>query len=449
MEGFPARGSWWMLLAGWIVVAGCRSEPGDDAPEGGVGLDFYGKLPGLAATPDPQLRAEYTRILEEGGCPEQLTLPPIPDEENVAAGLRDLFPPDKLDELLQETERIVPPAKLGFNYDPIRLHRARAFWKQYQQAWQKARQALQRPRCQFGIRFVEGDGADLSFIKTVWMVGRLEMFYAADQLAKKQITEAIGSVEFLLRLCHCLGAERHFEARGQAAFLRSEVLLLLEAIVRRPEIQGAHLHRLADLLDSHLAQWPPDAAAWIGERALGMHTYELVREGRLLQLTRPEEIELMAGHATPAELAEIAKQTVNQDELYYLRTMRQIIQACTKPYFQRAALFEQIRLDLHQKRNTSEFPLVAGYLLLPPIENGHRLQAKDRALCEAWAIGLALGAGRPPPPYQLNPLTGQPYKIFRNEGRIEVLVDDPAHPDEIFRILVPDLTSSQPRPVNS
>ncbi|MCS7304065.1 MAG: hypothetical protein NZ602_03020 [Thermoguttaceae bacterium] len=439
MEGVCGLRFWPIGLAIWLLVVGCGRQMDPGSRE--LGLDFYGKLPGLSATPDPELRAEYIRIVEEAGTPEQLTQAAIPDEENIAAGFRQLFPPDKLDSILLEAERIMPPAKLGFNFDPVRLHRASVFWKQYQQVWQQARKALDRPRCQFGIRFIEGDGADLSFIKVVWIVARLEMFYAAQQLHKKAFREAISSLELLLRLAHCLGAEKHFEPRGQAAFLRSEALLLLEAIVRRPEIQRTHLEQLFDLLQGHLAQWPPDVDAWIGERALGMHAYELVRDGRLLQLAKPEEIEAMGGQAAAVELAEVAKQNVNQDELYYLRTMRRILEACSEPYYRRAALFQQIRLDLQQKRNTSEFPLVAGYLLLPSIENGHRLQAKDRALCEAWAVGLALGAGQTEPPYQINPLTGQPYKIFRQDGRIEVVSGDSAQLQDEFRILVPDLAS--------
>ncbi len=434
----------WGLLG---VLVGCSTQDAS-TPETPLGMDFYGKLPGLSATPDPELRAEYTRIVEEGGTPEQLTLPPIPEEENIAAGLQALFAREKLDEILLETERIVPPVKLGFNYDPVRLHRAMVFWKQYEQAWQKAREALHRPRCQFGIRFVEGDGADLSFIKTVWIVGRLEMFYAADRLQKKDLASAITSLEVLLRLAHCLGAEKHFEPRGQAAFLRSEALLLLEAIVRRPEIQRGHLENLASLLETHLTQWPPDAYAWIGERALGMHAYELVREGRLLTLAKPEEIEALGGKSVIPDLAEAAKRSVNLDELYYLRTMRRILESCSEPYFRRAALFQEIRLDLQQKRNTSEFPLVAGYLLLPSIENGHRIQAKDRALSEGWALALALGAGRNPPPYKINPLTGQPYQIFRQENRIELVTGEPTQAQEAFRILVPDLAPKQAQPQN-
>lgn len=447
MEGRCANRCPRILLGVCAVLIGCSRQEEGSSSKTPLGLDFYGKLPGLSATPDPELREEYTRIVEEGGTPEQLTPPPIPDEENLAAALRDLFPADKLDEILMETERIIPPAKLGFNYDPVRLHRAMVFWKQYQQAWQKARDAMSRPRCQFGVRLIDGDGADLSFIKTVWIVARLEMFYAADQLAKKQLSEATASLEMVLQLAHCLGAEKHFEARGQAAFLRSEALLLLEAIVRRPEIERGHLEKLADLMETHLAQWPPDSAAWIGERALGMYAYELVRDGRLLQLASPEEIEAMGGQSAATELAAVAQRNVNLDELYYLRAMRRIIESCSEPYFKRAALFEEIRLDLHQKRNTSEFPLAAGYLLLPSIENGHRVQAKDRALCEAWAVALALGAGRKAPPYQVNPLTGQPYKIFRPEGRIELVTGDPARPQDELRIMVPDLTPKQsPQP---
>jgi hypothetical protein len=60
------------------------------------------------------------------------------------------------------------------------------------------------------------------------------------------------------------------------------------------------------------------------------------------------------------------------------------------------------------------------------------------------AVALSLGAGRKAPPYQVNPLTGQPYKIFRPEGRIELVTGDPARPQDELRILVPDLAPKQP-----
>lgn len=434
-------GARWMVGAALLAAAGCGGGP--EPAEGPSEMEYYGKLPGLAATPDQDLRAEYARIVEEGGTPELLTSPPLPDEENVAAGLRGLFAAEQLDAVLAEADGIAPPARQGFSYDPVRLHRAVAFWKRYEDQWRAARFALERPRCDFGIRFVEGDAADLSFVKAVWIAARLEMFYAADRLQQEDLDAAIGALARVLRLAECLADEKHFEARGQAAFIRSEGLLLLDAVVRRPKLERKHLETLCTMVEAQLARWPPDAGAWAGERALGMHAFEMVRDGRLLEIAKPQEIEAMGGKDVAKDLPEAVRRTVNSDELYYLRAMRRIIDSCAEPYYRRTAVFQDLRTDLQQKRGTGEFPLIAGHVLLPSIEAGHAIQAKDRAYCEARALALAAGAGLKAPPYRVSPLSGLEYKTVRGDGRVEVSGAGSGQSGDDPRMVVPDLAGTQ------
>lgn len=429
-----------LLAAAAIQAAGCGPTSSEPSLDEVADRESYGKLPGLAAVPDQDLRAEYARIVEEGGAPEQLASPPPADEENVAAGLRDLFPPDKIDSILDEANLIVPPPRLGFEYDPVRLQRAVAFWKRYEPQWQEAREALARPKCDFGLQHMRGQAADLTFVNVVWIAARLEFFHAADRLQQDDLDAATRSLENVLRLAACLAGEKHIHPRGQAVFLRSEALWLLEAIVRRPKVQRKHLEGLFNLVQNQLAHWPGDAGAWVGDRAQGMHTYEMVRDGRLMELLQPADIARMGGRDSERDLAGAAQRTVNSDELYYLRVMRRVIDACADPYYRRAALFQDIRTDLQQKHGTGEFPLVAGYVLLPGVAEAQAIQARDRALCEGWALALANAAGLALPPYRANPVTGLPYKVVRNAGRVEVSGVVTGEKGDERPILVPDLT---------
>ncbi len=444
MRPKPRTGTSWApaACACALVLGGCGSDS-SDAPRP---IEHYGVLPGLAATPDQDLREEYARIVEEGSTPEILQASAIAEAENVAAGLRDLFPPDKVETLLDEATSITPPARLGFAFGPVRLRRAIAFRERFDAEWQQARAALARPRCDFGIRHTAGQLADLRFIDTCWLVLRLASFYAAERLDEADLDGAIEGLGSMLRLAQCLAAEKHIVPRGEAAFMRSEALLLLEAITRHPKIEREHLATMLRMVQGQLATWPHDAEAWIGDRALGMHTYEIVRDGRMHELLKPEDVENLGGRVAAQNLAETAQRTVNADELYYLRTMRQVIEACAKPYYQRATLLQGIRTELQNREGTSAEPIVAGRLLLPGLENAQEIQARDRAFCEAWALALAHGVGLDPPPYEVNPLTGADYRVTRRDGRVEVSEVGTGLKGDDPRMIVPDLAAEAGSP---
>ena len=95
--------------AAYIVVAlvvpcvtGCPWGGAEEDPRQQLADDF-GQLPGLSETPDPKLRDELDRIVDEGATPELLGRNPVPDEENVAAVLTGLFKPKRLPSLVSES----------------------------------------------------------------------------------------------------------------------------------------------------------------------------------------------------------------------------------------------------------------------------------------------------------------------------------------------------------
>ncbi|NUQ63664.1 MAG: hypothetical protein HUU20_14400 [Pirellulales bacterium] len=430
-----------VLLAA-VCSCGCgnRNSPGHPPPAQAKAEDL-GQLPGLKATTNLELRAELARIVEENGTPEQLVRSRVADAENAAAELRALFPDAAVSSLLGNSTDLYPSTE--FVFSPVALEKAVRFKRRYQSQREQARKALARPTCSFKIEYTAGFTADLTLVDVVRICGRLEAFEAADCLSKPDLDGAVVAVRQMLRLASCLAAEKHVTARLQAAFLRSEALAALQAVVKHPKIAIGHLERLASAVCEDLSAWPRDADAWFGDRAVGLHAYEIVRADQAAALLTEDEVFQFTAEGILEEFPRRARRTVDADELYYLRAMRKIIESCTRPYYARAEVFADLRNDLQQKRNSSDFPIVAGRLLLPNIEQGHAIQAQDRANCEGWAVALALVTGRDRPPYEVNPLTRKSYRVRREKGWVYVGNVSDAEIANQSTVAVPDFSQEK------
>lgn len=401
-----------------LLAGGCQDRR-PAAPPGQPGdLAHYGYLPGLKAAPDAHLQDELARLVEQHATPELLDGFSVPDEQNVAAALRGLFDQRRVAGLLEESARYLPAG--DFIFAPSVEEAAKAFCRRYESQRLKARAALARPRCSFGIRFLRGNFDPLSFVDTVKLSARLELLRAADMLARGRPAEAVDALSAILRWAECLGAEKHVVPRLEAAYLRTDAFGLLQAIVSRGNNSPEQLDRLFGLVEAQLKAWPADADAWIGDRALGLHAYELVRDGRLLALLTDEEIDELRKEGDLVALAERARQAVDADELYYLQTMRKIIDSCQQPFYTRKDLFDSIDQELAQRQGSADYPLVAARLLLPGVRKAQEAQARDRANWEALALALAAATGRSLPEFKVNPATGQPYRVVCEEDLVVV-----------------------------
>ena len=87
-------------------------------------------------------------------------------------------------------------------------------------------------------------------------------------------------------------------------------------------------------------------AAWIGDRAQGLHTYELIRDGYLTSLLSRSELALLNEDRQFNAFLRATTENVDADELFYLRTMRRIIQECAQPFFHRKLTLQQLEEDL-------------------------------------------------------------------------------------------------------
>jgi hypothetical protein len=448
----------WMLLIAFVLV-GCDNTPEPIELSTDADVRALGELPGLRATADARLLEELARIEQQGGTPKQLCRD-VPDADNVWKALERIFFPEFRASNAEKTtalfQRIYfrprdrrPPkfrtqdGDRSLVIDPRALAAAVEFRESMHKQQLAANAALQRPQCDFGIDPMMGMVNDLSFIDTVRVCAHLEALLAADFLALGALTGqddsaivpheyAIESVDTMLRFAELLAQQKHLGTRLSAAILRADALVVMRAIVDHPRTTSGDLAKLYAVMEKQLANWPSDADVWIGDRAMGMHSYELVRAGHLDLLVDQEQLDEFAEDGVSADLSAAVLEHADEDELFYLQTMRKIIVACQTPPAKRTAaslaarakVLAELRQELRRRQYDVQ-TVVACRVLLGEIRPAMARLAEDRAACEAWALALAEALGQPRPQSvpRLNPVDGSEYMIrTETDGKQTVVI---------------------------
>jgi hypothetical protein len=441
--------AWLPVLAiAWAV--GCGREPVTEESSRAEAA-LLGDLPHLAETRHEGLRAELSRLVDERATPRLLEAddrgelnrlaaeanarssadhtpdaPPTNRAGSDARGpspkngslLSTLFVLGEFDAMQSGLEELYPLDRFAFT--ALEVKNAAAFRRQHDSVRTRFRAVLAHPDERLLVDHSQGLMADVSLVDVFEACNRLEALVAAEHLADDRPDEAVEPLLAMFRATAILSTRRHVVPRLGAANQRAEAIRVMEAIAQHPAADRDVLLALREIVAGQLAHWPPDADAWIGDRAMGLHTYEVVRDGRVLSLLSQSEIDKMQRDESLEEFALAVTENVDEDESFYLDSMRRIIAACDQPYFERKDVLDEVRHELNSRRDTSLFPTVAAMLLLEDIDRGHRLQARDRALCEAWLLALSAATGEPLPPLKANPETGERYDVRQSAAFVVV-----------------------------
>lgn len=415
-----------VLLLTLVCTLGCSVEAGQDE-YAKVITDEYGHLTRARSSSSVELQNELDRVEEQSGLPAQLDSPPPDKNSNTAVILAGLYPVKSMERLNMASLELLPADR--FTFSPLMLEKVIRFRRTHDQARLYSRTAYELPQCHFGLMHTAGFFADTSFVEVVTFCCRLEAFQAAECLANDDLAGAVEAVGYLLRGAELLSHEQHVICRIEATRLRKLGLSVVEAIVHDAELDIPSVTRLHGLLAGQLDRWPHDARAWIGDRALGLHTYEAIRGGDMIWLLTDQEVQELAEQLNLSVFEAAALRGIDDDETFYLQTMNELIEACNQPFYLRREAFVRMQLRLSETESSPEYPIVAGRMLLRDVEQGQRLQAEDRAACEAWCLALALAAGQSPPPFEINPISGKPYNVELLPGRTIVTCEGkPADP---------------------
>jgi hypothetical protein len=422
-----------LLVFPLLCCLACKqSEPSVNTP---TDIAQYALLPGLTNTHNEQLQAELARLLAEHATPLQLIgdasrsssnqprLEAAPEVPSAMSRLDVIFPPNFRDSAREHLDKVWPPE--GFEFTPATMHVVSTLIQRYRVKREQYEQEVSAVDYQLAVDHSLGLAADTSYLDAIEIGHRLEGLFAAGLIAGGDPQAAIEPLQLMLRVSELLAQEKSVTSRGAGAVRRGEALQVLEGIARHPAATPSVHRQLEMLLDQQLERWPNDASAWIGDRAQGLHTYELVRGGYLLSLLTYDELREFRDEIGIEQLAEVVAHNVDQDELFYLRTMRDLVEACRQPHYERSEMFVQIESNLELLRESDSYPFVADQLLLLQLDQGSRLMALDRARCEAWALALRIASGKSPPESTTNPLTGDQFFVDVTEAQVVVDAIDP------------------------
>ncbi|MCU0961879.1 MAG: hypothetical protein MUF48_17425 [Pirellulaceae bacterium] len=430
-----------LLMGCALAVAGCQrtATPDKDLADAST-----------RETHHAGLRAERARLVAEQATPLLLQAalrtadPSALSGPQFAAALSQILDPAALKQLRERLEPIYPDG--DFRFDDAGWRAAQAIAREYAEPMARYRALIGRTDFRFPVDYLAGFLADLSFLDHATAAHRLEALEAAEALHADRPREAMHALRNMFRISAQLCAPKHLSARLAAAQLRSEALRVVAAVAGHAQADRDLHRQLGQLVSQPLATWPPDADAWIGDRALGIQAYEMVRGGQLLNLLTSEELETLRGEKDLQTWTRTVMKSLDDDEAFYLETMRTLIDSCHEPYYARVPTLHECAARLDRLRDTPRFPFLAAHVLLASVATAMRHQATDRARCEAWQLALAAAAGDVADPPPLNPLTGTPFVLVTSPTRVDVLAIDGRDPGESVSIpLLNDTTRDSPR----
>jgi hypothetical protein len=393
----------------------------------------------MRASQLPGLQDELAKLESERATAAQLTrsrvVPTALSTNRAKTNPTSLavFDPQLQESLYKEIDKLYPAGPFVFSAD--RLRAAVQLKDRYDAQRRKIHRVVADLEDGFGIQLTQGMAADTSFTDVVTIANRLDAFVIAELLYRDNPSGAIVILREMMAAIELLATEKHIIPRIVAVHRRGEALRVMEAIATHPKTTLEIHRRLGNLINNQLVDWPADQSAWIGERAIGMQTYELIRDGYLLSILNEAEQSRLKQEVGLERLGEQVAGNLDRDQLFYLRSMRRVIDACRRPYYQRGRVFMDVDKKLEFLSDSLAYPLVADLILWQDVKEGQRLQALDRARCEAWSIALATSVGEPAPPYQVNPLSGKRYILDPGPDRVIVDNIDPDH--EESSIIIP------------
>lgn len=439
---------YWLTLGGVCLIlfaVGCSGrewQPG--TPEFAAS---YGQLPRIQKTSNLKLRQEWNLIERANSRPVDLQsdAPPFMElvKQQAAAKakapttpverLAALFTRGKAARLAEETSAMFPKR---FPPWPEELRRISDKRIQNEDARAEFARLCRAEPWDLGHQFTHGLMADTSYVDFLRAGAYLELLYAIEMLQRKRLDDALPSIESVLLAARRLGDVGHLASRLAAVELHERAIWTLQAVVAHPVRTREQLEACQRLVHAQLKHWPDEDRVWIGERADGMHTYELVRAGYVLSILEKPEIERIDRDIGVDEFQAAIRRNIDDDQLFYMQATDLLIEASRQPYAERLELFEALTAKMSRLRETEDHPRIADWILLPHIQMGHRALALDLARFRALSLGLSEALGENPGAAP-NPLTGKPFRTEHDEKMIRIFDVDPATDDE--PVIIPRL----------
>ncbi len=416
-----------------LVFSGCQNSEVSVAEM----VTLAAKLEKTKQSLHTPLQDELRRLSADRALPEQIDgrrNVGVLNPESLAAKIGEILDDAQTERILKRLPDFFPNGRQSTS--AITLESSAGFLKFYNNAHQAARRALDGPQSRFQWLAVDGWFADLQFTDRAMALCGLELIAGLDAASRDDAASCVAALSYAGRIIRLLAEEEHLVARMAAVDLREKWLHLVERFVRQPSVQRDDLTLVYELLMRQMAQWPVEETAWVTDRAIGLQTFELVRQGHYLSLLSKAESDELTAEGMHLIKARAVQRYIDEDQVFYLDIMRRLIDLQRFPYFERKKVLDSIEDQIAAAEQLEKYPQVAVEILLPNTLLGLKRIADDRARCEGWALALAKALDTTPPVYVTNPVSGYPYQVLGNETMVEVLGLTPEQWPQAIRIPV-------------
>ncbi len=407
-----------VALVALVAAAGCR-EPVLSLEER---IERAGQLPGVRASTHSELRAEFRRVEQSHGLPEQLQDEPVPSHQNAAVALAKVWDDDDRVASLNQQAASFLGAVRPANSEFVATEAATLAARWLQPMGQVAKLS-QLEQCQFGLEYARGFFNDVRFLDQAAAACRLLL---VEGLAQLEADPDLAMDRFRLawRWTDWLAAERYLESRLKAVELRTEAIAVAEHFANRPQATRQELRLLHQCFVRSIAATPRLEETLQRERAIALVTYEAIRLGLVNLLFTDEERQELQTDEVLELLRKASPDRIDADEAAYLQYMRQVLATAGEPYHARkGGLAESDRL-LASTAVGEDYAWFANRLFAENLTLAQAELARDQARLEGWVLALARAADLPAPGFKTHPRNGKPYRIETVGGEVHVDLSD-------------------------
>ncbi|MGL6196695.1 MAG: hypothetical protein ACRC2T_17925 [Thermoguttaceae bacterium] len=393
--------------------------------KGGNVLKQYTDIIRTLAEANPQIIKDLEEIESQGGLPAQVFRRTIPASKNISTPISSELKQfddqtySRLKDCFSTTLAWVPNEEL--------LKENEGLFRSFIPQIDRISDVINSPDAKFEQLLSAKDYGlvpDDFEIQEVWDYVILEECSVAYSLINDNIDDAIMAMLNSLRIADLISHTRFPVMRIQATYMRANALRILQALVNRPDFTREDAIIVRDVLVMQLKNWPADSKCWVTDRAAGIRAYDLIRQGRITDALTPEECDELLKTNLQGETFEntVAKNSmmgklmfmkaaqIDEDQIFYLNSMRSIIGSCSEPFYDRLPVFTQIDNKIASMFGTKDYLPVAP-LLLGGIKDAMQAQAEDKAKVETWILALVKSLGNTIKGDTKDPVQGKPYTI--------------------------------------
>lgn len=412
-----------LIVLGMCFIFGCKSSKEKETRR------EY--LPRTHATHNTDLNDWLARLKADSALPHQLDAlrnGQIPSESSFAGLIQKIETKNKADKLLISNSSVVTllnDLKEMFPNQEVRPEQAslsslKAQLNHYQNKRDLVHQSLNRPFDTFVWKNSSGLLADSGYVSRCEAFGGLEIMSAVFAIKHDRLEKAIESLRYCGKIIRHLTSDDRLISRLTAVKLRNLWLQTAAHVVNHPKSDKKQLEDVFQLLRLQMAQWPNEKKVWNADRALGLHTYEMVRNGDYAALLSNDELDELKQKGLAEVRIQNVQKNIDDDQVYYLNMMGRMIDKLDEPYYQRHSWLEKMETKNAQMKLKTLYPRIAVDLLLADIKNAQYRIAKDRSRCEAWMLAIGTSLGKKVDQFKKSESSGGLLSVGRIQGFISV-----------------------------